>query len=54
MSDIVIFTIGVVVFLITVYGTIVAGGLNLTERQLEDDPMLEPSQSGMLPVPDDY
>ncbi len=54
MSDIIIFTIGVVVFLITVYGTIVAGGLTLTERQLDDDPLLEPSESGILPVRGDY
>ena len=54
MSDLAIFSIGVVVFLITVYGTVVAGGLTLTERQIDDDPLLEPSESGVLPVPGDY
>ena len=41
-----IFAIGVLVFLITVYGTVVAGGLLLTERQLDQQPELEPE----LPV----
>ncbi|HUS44166.1 MAG TPA: hypothetical protein VMY16_16000 [Ilumatobacteraceae bacterium] len=54
MSDIIIFAIGVIVFLITVYGTVVAGGLALTERQIEDDPLLEPSEPGVLPVPGNY
>lgn len=37
-----IFVVGVFVFLITVYGTIVSGGLLLTDRQLEDQPDLAP------------
>lgn len=37
-----IFVIGIIVFLITVYGTVVAGGLLLTERQMDDD---HPEQS---------
>lgn len=37
-----IFAVGVLVFLITVYGTVVAGGLLLTERQLDQQPELEP------------
>lgn len=35
-----IFIVGVLVFLITVYGTVVTGGLLLTSRQLEDQPEL--------------
>jgi hypothetical protein len=54
MSALAIFAIGVIVFLITVYGTVVAGGLALTERQLDEEPLLERSSSGPLPVPDDY
>lgn len=37
-----IFVIGVLVFLITVYGTVVIGGLLLTDRQLEEHPDLDP------------
>lgn len=37
-----IFAIGVLVFLITVYGTVVSGGLMLTDRQLDDQPDLAP------------
>lgn len=36
-----IFVIGVLVFLVTVYGTVVGGGLLLTGRQLDEDPELE-------------
>lgn len=54
MSDLIIFAIGVIVFLITIYGTVIAGGLALTERQIDDDPLLEPADSGVLPVPGDY
>jgi hypothetical protein len=37
-----IFAVGVLVFLITVYGTVVVGGLLLTDRQLGDQPELVP------------
>jgi hypothetical protein len=40
MSDLVIFGIGLLVFFVTVYGTVVAGGVRLTRRQLTDDPSL--------------
>jgi hypothetical protein len=40
-----IFIVGVLVFLITVYGTVVTGGLLLTERQLDEQPELEPDPS---------
>lgn len=39
-----IFVIGVLVFLITVYGTVVVGGLLLTDRQLDEQPELVPDQ----------
>lgn len=39
-----IFAVGVLVFLITVYGTVVVGGLLLTERQLDEQPELVPDQ----------
>lgn len=38
-----IFVIGVLVFLITVYGTVMVGGLLLTESQLDQHPELEPN-----------
>ncbi len=44
-----IFIVGVFVFLVTVYGTVVAGGLLLTERQLDEQPELEPD----APTPSD-
>ncbi len=37
-----IFAVGIVVFLITVYGTVVGGGLLLTDAQLDDQPHLSP------------
>ena len=37
-----IFVVGIIVFLITVYGTVIAGGMLLTERQLDDQPDLAP------------
>lgn len=37
-----IFAVGIVVFLITVYGTVVAGGVLLTGRQIDDQPELAP------------
>ena len=37
MSPLLLFILGVLVFLITVYGTVVVGGLLLTGRQLSDD-----------------
>jgi hypothetical protein len=39
-----IFVIGVLVFLITVYGAVVSGGLLLTDRQLDAQPELVPEQ----------
>jgi len=44
-----IFIVGVFVFLITVYGTVVTGGLLLTERQLDEQPELQPDE----PAPSD-
>ena len=38
--SLVIFAFGVLVFLITVYGTVVIGGLLLTGRQLDQQPEL--------------
>lgn len=40
MSPVLLFFLGVFVFLITVYGTVAVGGLLLTGRQLDDDPNL--------------
>ena len=40
-----IFVVGVLVFLITVYGTVVVGGLLLTDRQLDEQPELVPDQN---------
>jgi len=37
-----IFAVGIVVFLITVYGTVVTGGMMLTDNQLDDNPELAP------------
>ncbi len=43
--SLVIFGFGVLVFLITVYGTVVVGGLLLTGRQLDDQPDLAPDSA---------
>ena len=45
-----IFVVGIVVFLITVYGTVVGGGLLLTDSQLDDQPHLAPE---LLDLDDD-
>ena len=37
-----IFVVGVLVFIITVFGTVMAGGLLLTGRQLDSQPELDP------------
>ena len=42
--SLVIFAFGVLVFLITVYGAVVVGGLFLTGRQLDEQPELMPDQ----------
>ena len=42
--SLVIFVFGGLVFLITVYGTVVVGGLFLTNRQLDEQPELTPNQ----------
>jgi hypothetical protein len=41
MSDNAIFIIGIVIFAITVYGTVMAGGIALTRSQLEQNPALQ-------------
>jgi len=43
---VVIFAFGVLVFLITVYGTVIVGGLYLTGRQLDDNAELVAVPSG--------
>lgn len=48
-----IFAVGVFVFLVTVYGTVVTGGLMLTNRQLDDQPNLTPSSAGPDGTADD-
>jgi len=41
VSDLPIFIVGIVVFAITVYGTVMAGGLAFTRRQLDSHPDLK-------------
>ncbi|MGI9625136.1 MAG: hypothetical protein ACR2PK_20085 [Acidimicrobiales bacterium] len=43
MSETVIFIIGVIVFAVTVYGAVMAGGLALTRIEIEQNPDLEQS-----------
>jgi hypothetical protein len=62
--SIAIFVVGVLIFLITVYGTVVTGGLLLTGKQLDEQPELDPSPDERADdpaagtshsfVPDDY
>jgi hypothetical protein len=42
-----IFVVGVFVFLVTVYGTVVAGGLLLTGSQLDGQPEFVPGPDGI-------
>ncbi len=46
MSELVIFTIGIFVFAITVYGVVVAGGLLLTKESIEENPQYARRVSG--------
>ena len=41
MSETVIFIVGIVVFAITVYGSVIAGGIALTRVEIEQDPALK-------------
>lgn len=41
MSDLPIFIVGIIVFAITVYGTVMAGGIAFTRRQLDVNPDLK-------------
>jgi len=41
MSETVIFVIGVIVFAITVYGTVMAGGLAMSKAEVEQNPRLQ-------------
>ena len=41
MSETVIFVFGIVVFAITVYGSVIAGGIALTRVEIEQDPALK-------------
>ena len=41
MSETVIFIVGAIVFAVTVYGAVMAGGLALTRRELEGDEQLK-------------
>lgn len=44
----VIFGVGALVFFLTVYGTVVAGGLRLTREQLEKSPDLEAARAAAV------
>jgi hypothetical protein len=50
MSEVVIFIIGSIIFAITIYGTVMAGGLALTRRELEERPAPLPVASGGPPT----
>lgn len=41
MSESILFIIGSIVFAITVYGVVMAGGLMLTKRELQEDEELQ-------------
>ncbi len=46
--SLVIFGFGVLVFFLTVYGTVVAGGVQLTKQQLRTSPDLAPDLAIMV------
>jgi hypothetical protein len=43
VSDLAIFAVGIIIFAVTVYGTVMAGGLVLTKRQLDDNDTYVPA-----------
>ena len=49
---VVIFGVGVLVFFLTVYGTIIAGGVQLTKQQIRASPELAPKNVGQSGDPD--
>lgn len=53
MSESIVFIIGCIVFAITVYGTVMAGGTALTRRQIARDPAVqdEPMVAGRAQPP---
>lgn len=54
MSLDVVFIVGCVIFAITVYGTVMAGGTLLTRRQIENEPSRQKSPMvAARPIPDD-
>jgi hypothetical protein len=46
--NLVIFAFGVLTFLITIYGTVVVGGLLLTARQIDQQPLLRAGNAGLV------
>lgn len=51
--SLVIFSVGVFVFFLTVYGTVVAGGLQLMKKQIETSPVLSSNLDTKSEDPDD-
>ncbi len=41
MSDNAIFIVGIIIFAITVYGTVMVGGIMLTRAEIEQNPQLQ-------------
>ncbi len=52
MSPLVIFIVGSIIFAISVYGAVMAGGLMLTRRQFEENDVLELRESEADELPD--
>ena len=52
MSPLVIFIVGSVIFAITVYGAVMAGGLLLTRRQFDENDVLELRDTDEDELPD--
>jgi hypothetical protein len=50
MSDGAIFVVGIIIFAITIYGAVMAGGIALTYVALEEEPGLEADGVVVAPV----
>jgi len=49
MSDSAIFLVGIIIFAITIYGTVMAGGIALTNVAREEEPLREAERALVAP-----
>jgi hypothetical protein len=48
MNESILFIVGIIVFAITVYGAVMAGGMALTRVVLQQEPQRQPTEDGQV------